>query len=118
MPTVPPPRRGTRRGPSSRPAAPAPRTSSAPGRRHPIEDRLADPLHRHSLLGHRIAIAHRHGPVLERIDVDRDAPRRPDLVLATIQLADRGGVVVDGHDLALQGVAPAGTAPAGPGPAP
>ena len=60
------------------------------------------PFDRHALLRHRVAVAHRDRAVLERIDVDGDAPRRADLVLASIQLADRGRVVVDRHRVPLQ----------------
>ncbi|EOD65990.1 putative transcriptional regulator [Amycolatopsis vancoresmycina DSM 44592] len=42
---------------------------------------------------HRVALAHRHGLVLERVEVDRDAVRRADLVLAAVAAADRLGVV-------------------------
>src|SRR5664280_163290 len=51
---------------------------------------------------HRIAVADRGLAVLQRVDVYRDAPRRADLVLAPVQLADRGRVVVDGHRVPLQ----------------
>src|SRR5664280_1463142 len=54
---------------------------------------------------HRVAVADRGLAVLERVDVDADAPRRADLVLAPVELADRGRVVVDGHDVLRQVVA-------------
>ena len=50
-------------------------------------------LERHALLRHRVAVAHRDGAVLERVEVDRDAERRADLVLAAVAAADRAGVV-------------------------
>src|ERR1019366_9676343 len=74
--------------------------SSGSGRRESIEDHpfaLVDP---DALLGHRVALADRDRPVLERVDIHGHAPRRADLVLAAIELADRRPVVVDGHDLA------------------
>jgi len=37
-----------------------------------VEDEPLDALDRDALLGHRIAVANRHCPVLERLDVDRD----------------------------------------------
>ena len=67
-----------------------------------IEDQPLHAFDRHPLLGHRVAIAHGDRAVLERIDVDGDAPRRADLVLAPVELADGGRVVVDGHRVALQ----------------
>ena len=48
---------------------------------------------RHALLGHGVALANRHGVVVERVEVDRDAERGADLVLTTVTLADRLGVV-------------------------
>ena len=56
----------------------------------------------HALLGHRVAVADGHRAVLERVDVDRHAPGRADLVLAPVELADGRRVVVDGHHVALQ----------------
>ena len=41
----------------------------------------------------RVALAHRHGLVVEGVEVDRDAERRADLVLAPVAAADRAGVV-------------------------
>src|SRR3954447_18673144 len=67
-----------------------------------VEDQACHALHGNALLGHRVAVAHGDGTILERVDVDRDAPRRSDLILPPIELADRGGVVVDGHRVALQ----------------
>ena len=75
---------------------------SAPGGLEAIQDQPGDTFDRDPLLGHRIAVADRDRAVLERVDVDRHAPRRPDLVLAAIELADRGRVVVDRHRVALQ----------------
>src|SRR6266542_2229657 len=40
---------------------------------------------RDALLRHGIAVAHGHGAILERLEVDCDAERRPDLVLAAVQ---------------------------------
>jgi hypothetical protein len=39
---------------------------------------------RDPLLRHRVALAHRHRLVLEGVEVDRDAVRRADLVLAAV----------------------------------
>ena len=48
---------------------------------------------RDALLRHGVAVAHRDGAVVERVEVDRDAERRADLVLTTVAAADRAGVV-------------------------
>src|SRR3954451_9213463 len=48
---------------------------------------------RNTLLRHRVALADRHGVVLEGLEVDRDAERRADLVLAAVAPPDRLGVV-------------------------
>src|SRR5436309_5219358 len=46
----------------------------------------------------RVAVAQRDGAVLERLVVDGHAPRRPDLVLSPVALADRAArVVLGGH---------------------
>src|SRR5688572_7838299 len=82
--------------------APGRPASAAAGDVHPLEDRALHALDGHALLAHLVAVADRHRAVLERVDVDRDAPRRTDLVLAPVELADRGGVVVDGHEVALE----------------
>src|SRR5438093_4442726 len=66
---------------------------------HAVEDGSLDVVEWDAVLGHRIAIADRGRAVLQGLDVDRDAPRRADLVLAPIQLADRRGVVVDRHEV-------------------
>ena len=94
-----------RKGSSRVPGGHGRRRESAPGgarRLQPIEDQPRDALDRDPLLGHRVAVAHGHRAVLERVDVDGDAPRRPDLVLAPVELADRRRVVVDGHRVALE----------------
>src|SRR5690606_29083068 len=54
---------------------------------------LGDLVQRHALLAHRVTVADRHGLVVERVEVDRDAERRADLVLAAVTAADRAGVV-------------------------
>src|SRR4051794_33378228 len=46
-----------------------------------------------SLLRHRVAVADGHRFVLERLEVEGDAVRRPDLVLPAITPADRAGIV-------------------------
>src|SRR5699024_4778082 len=48
---------------------------------------------RHPLLGHRVTLPYRHGLILEGVEVDRDAVRRADLVLAPVAPADRLRVV-------------------------
>src|SRR5438132_5876341 len=50
-------------------------------------------------LRHGIAFPDRHGLILERLEVHRDAERRPDLVLAAIAPADRLRLVVSGHEV-------------------
>ena len=59
-------------------------------------------LERHALLAHRVAVAHGDGAVVERVEVDRDAERRADLVLAAVAAADRAGVVEVDVPLAAQ----------------
>ena len=48
---------------------------------------------RDPLLVHRVALAHGDGVVVEGVEVDGDAVRRADLVLAPVAAADRAGVV-------------------------
>src|SRR2546425_454552 len=50
-------------------------------------------------LRHGIAFPDRHGLILERLEVHRDAERRPDLFLAAIAAADRLRLVVSGHEV-------------------
>src|SRR5689334_4333959 len=45
------------------------------------------------LLGHGVALADRHRLVVEGVEVDGDAERRADLVLATVATADGARVV-------------------------
>ena len=52
---------------------------------------------RHAHLLGGVAIADRDGTVLERVEVDRDAQRRADLVLTAVALADRLRLVVVDH---------------------
>src|SRR2546427_3306436 len=59
---------------------------------HEIGDRDTD-------LPHGIAFPDRHGLILERLEVHRDAEGRPDLVLAAIAAADRLRLVVSGHEV-------------------
>ena len=63
--------------------------SRAPGA--PASSSIGD-----ALLLQRVAVAHRDGAVLERLVVDGHAPRRADLVLAAVALADRAALVVLG----------------------
>src|SRR5215468_33334 len=49
-----------------------------------------------SILRHAVAVTDRDRTVVEGVEVDRDAQRRPDLVLPAVAAADRpGGVDVD-----------------------
>ena len=56
--------------------------------------RLTRSAMRHAHLLGGVAVADRDRVVLERVEVDRDAQRRADLVLAAVALADRLGLVV------------------------
>src|SRR5436309_13928374 len=49
-----------------------------------------------AVLGQGVAVAHGHGPVLEGLEVDGDAVRRPRLVLAPVATADGLRLVVGG----------------------
>src|SRR5581483_9714859 len=53
-------------------------------------------------LRHGVAVADRHLPVVERLEVDGDAKRRADLVLAAVAAADRLGLVVRQHEVRPQ----------------
>src|SRR3569833_195713 len=53
-----------------------------------------DAADRHPVLGERGAVADGDRLVLERLLVDRERPRRPDLVLAAVALADLPALVV------------------------
>ena len=57
---------------------------------------------RHPLLLHRVALPHGGGPVVEGVEVDGDAERRADLVLATVAATDGLGLVVVAHPVRLQ----------------
>src|SRR4051812_20776940 len=81
------------------------------GGRASAEGASADPLLQNggqfamggALLGHRVAIAHGDGAVLEALEIDGDAERGADLVLPAVELADGARVVVDGaQPLGLQ----------------
>src|SRR5947209_17241772 len=50
----------------------------------------------------RVAISDRDGAVLEAVEVDGDAPRGADLVLAAVAPADRLRLVVVAHHVRLQ----------------
>ena len=56
----------------------------------------------HAPLPQRIAVAERHGPVGERLAVDRDAIRRAGLVLAAIAAADGPFLVVEHVEVLFQ----------------
>src|SRR3989304_6141434 len=87
--------RPARGGPGTRGARGAPARSRrlTPRAVHPVQDRPLHAFDGDPLLSHGVPIANRDGEVLERIDVHGHAPRRPDLILAAIELPDRGRVV-------------------------
>ena len=85
--------------PRRRLAAPERRVSGA---LQPLREVGVQALERHALLRHRVAVAHGDGAVVERVEVDRDAERRADLVLAAVAAADRAGVVEVDVPLAAQ----------------
>ena len=64
----------------------------------------------HPLLGHRVALADGDRLVVQGVEVDGDAVRRADLVLATVAAADRLGVVEVGVP-AARGARPRDPAP-------
>ena len=53
---------------------------------------------RDPVLAHRVAVAHRHRPIVEGVEVDRHAERRADLVLTAVAPADGAGVVDVDHE--------------------
>lgn len=53
-----------------------------------------------ALLLHRVAVADRNGAILQRLEINRQAEGRSDLVLPTVKLANRRGIVVDRTHLA------------------
>src|SRR5680860_1185325 len=57
-----------------------------------------------ALLDHRVAITDRDGVVVERVEIDGDAVRRPDLVLTAVPTSDRLRLVVLAHPAALEQV--------------
>src|SRR4051794_6399506 len=59
-----------------------------PSRTHPLLQIRLQLRHRHPLLRHRVAITHRDGLIFERLEIDRQAERRADLILAAVELAD------------------------------
>src|SRR5436189_5959637 len=73
-----------------------------PRRPEPLGQQLRRSLQRDALLGQGVPITDRDRAVVERLVVDRERPRRPDLVLAPVALADRRGVVVLGGHRAAQ----------------
>src|SRR5918992_3260419 len=54
-----------------------------------------------AFLSHRVAFAHGDGAILERVEIDRDAEGRADLVLTAVPTPDRAGVVVVAHPFLL-----------------
>src|ERR1022692_2429517 len=73
-----------------------PQLGTAPRRGQPSFKLAGELLDLDAVLGQRIAISQRNGPVVERLVVDRHSPRRADLVLAAVALADRAALVVLG----------------------
>ena len=72
-----------------------------------VEEVRFQSIHADALLLHGVAIPHSDGAVVERLDVDADAPWCADLVLPSVELPDRSRVVVDGRELTRQPVADA-----------
>ena len=64
------------------------RISTSGGRVRRAAEVALDPVERDALLRHRVALAHGDGVVVEGVEVDGDAERRADLVLAAVALAD------------------------------
>src|SRR5436305_5726356 len=58
-----------------------------------VEQVALDLVQSDSVLRHRVARPDRHRVVVEGLEVDRDAERRADLVLAAVAAADRAGVI-------------------------
>src|SRR2546422_9056602 len=56
-----------------------------------VRDEVLD---RYPLLGHRVALAHGDGLVVERLEVDGDTQGGSDLVVATVAPTDGAGLVV------------------------
>src|SRR6187551_2893455 len=75
--------------------SPTERTPSTPCGRvvQALDEQLAHTGERYAHLLERIAVSHRHGIVLERLVVDGDRPRSPDLVLAAVPAPDRAARV-------------------------
>src|SRR5262245_60161218 len=65
-------------------------------------DPLRDPVRGDAVLLQRVAIADGHSRILRGLAVDRNAKRRPDLVLAAIPPADRTGLIVEHRKLRAQ----------------
>src|SRR5262245_15922985 len=97
-PGIRPPRRRARRSP--RPTARTrPNTRS-----QALREEALEAVDREPLLPHRVALPDRDLRVVERVEVDRHAERRPDLVLAPVPPADRAGVVEVARPLGLDQV--------------
>src|SRR5581483_1806732 len=70
------------------------RLRSSPRTGESLVEPRRDAADREPLLCERVAVAHGDRLVLERLLVDRERPRRPDLVLAAVAAADLPAVVV------------------------
>src|SRR4029077_329812 len=64
-----------------------------------LSERGHELLDRHAYLAHRVALADRHGAIVDRLEVDRHAERRADLVLTAVAPADRLRLVVRRHEM-------------------
>src|SRR2546423_10903457 len=69
---------------------------AAPGLGELLGQPIGEALDRHPNLLEGVAVTKRDGVVLAGLAVDRDPPRRADLVLATVAAADRAALVVLG----------------------
>ena len=70
-----------------------------------VEEVRFQSIHADALLLHGVAIPHSDGAVVERLDVDADAPWCADLVLPSVELPDRGGIVIHGGKLTREAIA-------------
>ena len=67
-----------------------------------ILQRLVESVDRHADLGHAVALADGHRMVVERVEVEGDRQRRPDLVLTAIATPDSLRLVVHGREMRAQ----------------
>src|ERR671925_2015868 len=74
----------------------------APGTLEPAHELVAELVDRQPYLLERVPVAQRDRAVFERLAVDGDPPRSPDLVLPPVAASDRAAVVVLGRQPAAQ----------------